>query len=193
MEVIVSITMGIALAASCGFRVFTPLLIAGLAIRFGYVQPSGVPEWVSSDAALICLGVATIVEMAAYYIPYVDNLLDTISTPLALTAGTLVMGTQLDALPNIVQWGLAIIAGAGTAGTVQASTATIRATSTATTGGLGNFLVATGENILATIGAFLAVIVPIIACIGLVILLIPGVIFLRRILNRRKKTNIQPA
>lgn len=185
METIVSVALGISLAAACGFRVFVPLLVLGLMGRCADVPLTDVLAWTSTTVGLVCLGCATLVETLGYYIPWVDNALDAVSTPLALVAGTLMMGGQMEALPDVMQWGVAIVAGAGTAGVVQAGTATVRATSTATTGGLGNFIVATLENIMAVVGSVLAVILPVLAVIGLVIMAIPVYLFIRR-LRRRK-------
>ena len=185
MDVILGLVVGVSLAASCGFRVFSPLLVCGLAGRFGGLPLADALAWSASTAGLVCLGAATLVELLAYYIPWVDNALDTISTPLAMAAGALVMGAQMEALPAFAQWGIAIVAGAGAAGGVQLTTASLRAASSATTGGLGNSVVATGENIMSIVGAVLAVVAPVLAFIGLCIL---GVIVWRlvRLMRRRR-------
>jgi len=94
----------------------------------------------------------------------------------------------MEALPDVMQWGLAIVAGAGSAGVVQAGTATLRAASTATTGGLGNFVVATGENIMAAVGAVLAVLAPLLAGLGFVLLCLVGWMAVRRIRRRKMVT-----
>ncbi len=179
--------MGIALAASCGFRVFVPLLVAALAVRFGGVHVNESLAWIGSDAAIWCLGVATLIEVLAYYIPWLDNILDTITGPLALVAGTIIMSGMLPDLPTYMQWGIGIVGGAGAAGAVQAGTTTMRAASSATTGGVGNCVVSTGENIMATIGAVLAVVAPILAVIGLIVL-IAIVAYIVRKMRRRKQS-----
>ncbi len=188
MEIILSLALGISLAAACGFRVFVPLLVLGLAGRFGELPLTDVLAWTSSTTGLICLGCATLVETLAYYIPWVDNALDAVSTPLALVAGTLMMGGQMESLPDVVQWGLAVVAGAGSAGAVQAGTAALRAGSSSTTGGLGNFVVATGENIMAVAGSVLAVVAPLLAGMGFILLCLVGWMAVRRIRRRRMVT-----
>ena len=45
MSVALSVATGIALAAAAGFRAFVPLLAAGLAIRFGYVEAAPGFAW----------------------------------------------------------------------------------------------------------------------------------------------------
>ncbi len=188
MEIVLSIALGISLAAACGFRVFAPLLVLGLAGRFCALPLTDVLAWTASATGLICLGCATLAETLAYYIPWVDNALDAISTPLALAAGTLMMGGQMEALPDAVQWGLAVVAGAGAAGAVQAGTSALRAGSSVTTGGLGNFVVATGENIMAVVGSVLAVIAPLLAAMGFILLCLLGWIIVRRIRRRKMVT-----
>lgn len=91
VETIISIFLGIGLAASVGFRVFVPLFVLSLAAYFNLWELNESWQWIGSLAAVITLGVATLVEITAYYIPYVDNLLDSIAIPLATVAGTAVM------------------------------------------------------------------------------------------------------
>lgn len=170
-QLLLALCMGIALSAACGFRVFVPLLVAGLAVRFGGVHVADSLAWAGSDAALVCLGIATLLEITAYYIPYVDNLLDTVCTPMALIAGTVVMSGMLGELPPYLQWGIGIVGGAGSAGMVQAGGVLLRGVSTGGTGGIANPVLSTVENILATLGAVLAVFVPILAA-GVMILLV---------------------
>jgi len=73
------VCMGIGLSASAGFRVFVPLLIAGIGGRFGWVPLTDHFHWLGEWPALICFGTATVIEIFAYYIPVVDNLLDIIT------------------------------------------------------------------------------------------------------------------
>lgn len=187
-QLLLAVCMGLALSAACGFRVFVPLLVVGLAVRLGNVHVTDSLAWTGSTAALVCLSVATLLEIVAYYIPYADNLLDTVSTPLALIAGAVVMSGMLGDLPDYMQWGIGIVGGAGGAGIVQGGTALLRGISTGSTGGLANPLVSTVENALAAIGAVLAVLVPIIAVAGLVAAVCIVCCLLRRIRARRAAT-----
>ena len=123
-------------------------------------------EW----PALIALGVASVAEFLAYYIPFVDHLLDMLAVPLSTVAGTLVaMSTFVD-LPPVLSWGLALIAGGGLAGLISAGTATARVASTVKTAGLGNPVVATVETGGALVLSLLAWFLPLLA-ISLVLLL----------------------
>jgi len=149
---IMSFFLGIGLAASAGFRVFVPLFVLSLGAHFwgDYIDLNESWQWVGSWPAIITLGVATLVEIGGYYIPIVDNLLDTISVPLAAIAGTILMGSTLLDMGEVATWALAIIAGGGTAAAISGTTATTRAVSTGTTAGTGNFMVNTGETAAAS-------------------------------------------
>ncbi|MXV37846.1 DUF4126 family protein [Flavobacteriaceae bacterium Ap0902] len=149
ISIIMAFFLGIGLSASAGFRVFLPLFALSLAARFGF-DLSEEWAWVGSWTAIITLGAATFFEIIAYYIPWVDNALDTLAVPMAGIAGTLLMALSLgDMDSQVIQWGLAIIAGGGTAATIKGSSAGTRAASTATTGGAGNFIVSSTETAAA--------------------------------------------
>src|SRR5436853_235068 len=105
METILSLLIGIGLSAACGFRVFVPLLVVSVASHTGHLHLSSGFEWMGSDAALIAFAVATVLEVAAYYSPWLDNLLDTIASPAAVIAGTLVV-LAIGGLLSLVGWRL---------------------------------------------------------------------------------------
>lgn len=173
LDLIVALAAGVGLAAASGFRVFVPLLGASLAARFGYLDPDPELAWVASSTATLVLGVAVVAELGAYLVPWLDNALDTVATPAALVAGTLLAAFTLGDAPDGLQWVLAVVAGGGTAGVVQAGTVALRAGSLATTGGLGNPIVAVGEAMLSGLVTVLAVLVPLVA-----ILIVPLVVVL---------------
>ena len=163
METVVSIALGIGLAAAVGFRVFLPLLIASIAAHTGHIHLDANFAWLGSLPAMTMLGVAAVVEVLAYYVPAVDNLLDTITTPLALAAGTIVSAAVITDLPPLIKWSTAIIAGGGVAAITQGVTTLVRAKSTAFTAGVGNPVISTVEMIAAVVVALLAVLAPLIA------------------------------
>jgi Domain of unknown function (DUF4126) len=163
------IVLGIALAAATGFRVFLPMLIVSAAAYTGHLSLDSSFAWLSTPSALAMLSVAAVVEIFAYYIPVIDNLLDSLATPAALIAGTIVSAAVMTDVPPMVKWTAAVIAGGGIAGLTQGVTAMIRAHSTVLTGGLGNPLIATAELGGALLISFLALAVPA-AAIALVIL-----------------------
>lgn len=171
METFISICLGIGLAASVGFRVFLPLFALSLSSYFNVWELNESWLWLSSLTALITFGVATLVEIAAYYIPFIDNLLDSISIPLAALAGTAVMMSTMVNLSPIIAWSLAIIAGGGTAAAISGSSSVTRLTSTTTTGGLGNPIVSTIETVTAFFMSVISIFLPLLAIAFVIIIL----------------------
>lgn len=186
MDAIVAICAGVALAAACGFRVFLPLLGTSIAVATGALHAGKGMEWIGATPALIVLGVATAMEIAAYYIPVVDHFLDTIATPAAIAAGTVVAGALMplrDQIHPAVLWASALIAGGGAAGVVQAGTITTRAISGSTTATLGNPIVATVENICSIVLTVLAIVAPIVAAV----LVIAVLVWVARVIARWRR------
>lgn len=171
-ETVISIFLGVGLAASAGFRVFLPLFTLSLAAYFDVWDLNDNWDWIGSLAAVLTLGVATMLEIFAYFIPWVDNALDSLAIPLAAVAGTAVMVSTVADLSPVITWTLAIIAGGGTATAIKGAAATGRLTSTATTGGLANPLVSTVETGTAALVSVAAVFVPVVAAILVIIILI---------------------
>lgn len=180
METILGLCIGVGLSAACGFRVFVPLLVMSIATMMGWFEPSKGFEWLAMPSVCLALAVATVCEVAAYYIPWVDNALDTVATPAAMIAGTLTtMAVSSGEMSQFAGWAAAIIVGGGTAGVVQMSTVAARGVSTATTSGLGNFVVATGEWIGAILLSVSALLVPALVAIVVVIAVILAVRWIR--------------
>lgn len=175
-EIVVALLLGLGLSASCGFRVFLPLLVTALAAYFKLL-PEGLTYtilWMGTLPAVITFATAAVVEIAGYYIPVVDNFLDFIATPLSVAAGTLLTASFLQIDNDMIKWSLGLIVGGGTAGVVQTGTALTRLLSSKTTLTTGNGLLATGENTLAFTGAVFAFVVPVIAgvlAIGIVLIM----------------------
>ena len=187
METILGLCISIGLSAACGFRVFVPLLVMSIASLLGWFEPMKGFEWLAMPSVCIALAVATVCEVAAYYIPWVDNMLDTVATPAAMIAGTLTtMAVSSGEMSQFASWAAAIIIGGGTAGAVQMSTVAVRGVSTATTGGVANPLVSTGE----WIGAFLLSILSLIVPVLVVVLIIVLAIFTVRWFREKKKNTV---
>jgi hypothetical protein len=186
LELVLAICLGVGLSAACGFRVFVPLLGTSAAALAGQVDLSPEFEWIGTWPAVACFLTASVLEVAAYYVPWIDNALDSIATPVAVVAGTLLTASVLGEVSPLLKWSLAVIAGGGTAGLVQTATVAMRGTSSLTTGGLGNFLVATAELIASVCTTLLALLVPIL-CVGLM-LLAGGLVLMR--LNHRRRTAV---
>jgi len=189
METILSLCVGIGLSAACGFRVFVPLLITGLAAHSGHLHLASGFQWIGSDAALIAFSVATVLEVAGYYVPWVDHLLDTLATPAAVVAGTIITASFVTDVSPFLRWTLAVIAGGSAAGMVQASTVLTRGASTLTTGGFGNPLFATAELAGSVVTSVVSIIAPVLALAAIVVVaIVLGRRLVRLRTNRRAVT-----
>lgn len=181
---LMSAFIGIGLAAATGFRVFLPMFAVSLASYYHWIPMNENFEWLAGLPTLITTGIATALEILAYYIPFVDHLLDTMAVPLATVAGSVLFASQFTHMGAFPQWALALIAGGGTAAAVSAGFAGTRAASTATTAGLGNPVVATTETAGAGIMSLLALAAPFIAFLAAVILIIVSVLIGKKIRKR---------
>ena len=171
MESLLSIALGIGLAAAAGFRIFVPLLVAGIAARSGFIPLTEGFQWLATAPALLTLGSAAVFEALAYFIPGVDHVLDLVAGPAAIGAGVIASASVMADIPQAVMWPVAIIAGGGVAGLTKGTTALLRAKSGVMTAGLANPLVAAVETVGATGIAILAVVVPLLCLAAIVALL----------------------
>jgi len=187
-DLAISIALGVVLAAATGFRVFLPMLIMSGAAYTGHLSLDNSFAWLATPFALTMLGVAALVEVLAYYVPGVDNLLDALATPAAFVAGTIVSAAVMTDLPPMAKWTAAVIAGGGTASLTQGVSTILRAKSTVVTGGLGNPVIATGELGGSVLLSLLALAAPL-AAFAVVILLL----WLAFRLIRRRRQGTQRA
>jgi Domain of unknown function (DUF4126) len=170
MDGLLSIGLGLGLSAACGFRVFVPLLVMSLAALSGHLHLAPGFEWIGTVPALLAFATATLIEILAYSIPWLDHLLDTLATPAAVLAAMLASASVMGDFPPLLRWGIAVIAGGGMAGVVQGATVLLRLHSAAATGGIGNPLVALLELMGAFTTAILALVLPMVCLFLLVVL-----------------------
>jgi hypothetical protein len=173
VEIFLSICIGIGLSAACGFRIFVPLLCLSIAAHFGtdHLHLARSFAWVGSYPAMVAFAVATAVEIVAYYVPWLDNALDSAAVPMATVAGIFLTASVVADIDPFWRWTLAVIAGGGIAASTQLATTKARATSALTTGGLANPVVATAEAASSTVLSVLAVIWPVVALVAVVAIL----------------------
>lgn len=184
---IVAVALGIGLAASCGFRVFVPLLVASVAAKLGFLPLQEGFEWLGSWTAIACFGTATVAEIIAYYVPFVDNALDAVTTPLAIGAGTLLLTSVLPIDQSLLKWVTGLIIGGGAAATIQGGSILTRLTSSKLTAGTGNAVVATGEHAAAFGTSLLSFLIPVIIAILVILAVIFILVKLRKWIVKRKR------
>lgn len=170
-ESVISACLGLGLSAATGFRVFVPLLLINLASRGGWLNLAESFSWMGSNTALAVFGVATILEVAAYYVPWLDNILDSVATPAAVVAGTVATASVVTGMDPMMKWGLAIIAGGGAAGAIQSTFVGARQISALTTAGLGNPIVSTFELLGSIFMSVISFLAPILAGVAVATLL----------------------
>ena len=190
LESAIAVAIGIGLAAASGLRVFLPLLIAGLAARFGALPLADGFQWLSSTGALVALTTATVCEVAAYSVPGIDHLLDVLAGPAAFVAGAMATAAVMVDMPPAVTWPVAIIGGGGVAGLTKLMSALLRAKTGLATAGLANPVIATSETAGALTISLLALLVPLISVAGIAVLLIWGGRRVGRILSRARAPNV---
>jgi hypothetical protein len=187
--VILAALMGISLAAASGFRVFLPPFLLSLAIRADFVEVDLVGtsfEFFETTPAIIILGVASIAEFAAFYVPWVDSLLDTIASPAAIIAGISMTAIVMEGSDPAVQWAIAIIAGGGASATIQGATVTTRGLSSTFTLGYANSLVATSENVASVALTIVALLAPLVAGIFAIVIIL---IMTKRTISKRQSSD----
>ena len=188
-DLALSIALGVGLAAATGFRVFLPMLVASVAAYSGSLPLGDGFAWLATPAAMLMLGVAALLEVGAYFIPGVDNLLDVIAAPVAVIAGAIVSAATMADLPPMMKWTAAIVAGGGAAGIVHGVTAALRAKSTVLTAGLGNSTVATAELGGALLVSLLALAAPVAAFAIVVLMLWLAIRLILRLRRSAQRTD----
>ena len=167
VQILLSLSLGLGLAAACGFRVFIPPLMMGVGSRLDLYKLEGSFVWVDDTWAIAIFAVATLLEIGGYFIPWIDNLLDAVATPAAIIGGIFVTSASLEGeLYPSAQWTLSVIAGGSVSGIIQLGTVATRAISTGTTGGLANPIISLLEAVASIlcilISLFLVAIIPIV-------------------------------
>ncbi len=204
LSIIVAVVLGVGLSAAAGFRVFVPLLGAGIAVRLGWLTPGASLDWVGSTPALVAFGLACLVELTGSLIPAVDHAIDAIAAPMSAAAGSILMAVQMcdqlglgvseqlagmdgaRELSPLVLWSIAIIVGGGLALGTHAAAAAGRAGSTLTTAGLANPIYAAAESFTSVVATVVAIALP--ACC--LIMAIPAIVVVILILVRRRRAKL---
>ncbi len=190
MNIVMALFLGIGLSAASGFRVFLPPLALSIAALNGVVPLSSDWQWLGTYPAVIVLGIAAIVEVLAYFIPFVSNFLDSIEIFLApiggmfLTASSLSMAGDFD---PVFVWSLSIITGGATAEVVEVGTSLTRLVTTGATGGVGSPIVSLMEAISSIVLSILAITLPLLSVLLVTIILVYGIRRILRLISKRKQ------
>jgi hypothetical protein len=153
-----------------------------VAAQAGYLELASGWEWIGTVPALIAFAIAAILEIVAYYVPWLDNVLDTIATPAAVVAGVVATAAVVSGMSPFLTWTLAAIAGGGAAGVIQSGTVLLRSMSSVTTMGLGNFAVSTSELAGSLFLSVLSFLLPVFTLLLVLLLMI----WIWRRLRRRR-------
>lgn len=188
MELMTGLGAAFGLSSSAGLNAYIPLLIVALAARF----PSQSPliqlgeryDPLTSWWVIGLLAILLMVELLVDKIPAVDTVNDVIQTAVRPAAGALLFAANTNAITdmNVV---LAAVAGILVAGTVHTTKGVARPVVTASTGGMGNWLVSLLEDIVAFTASIMAIFVPTI--IGTLVVI--ALIFAIRFVWRRRRRN----
>jgi hypothetical protein len=171
---IASVFQAFGLSASAGLNAYLPLLIVSVTAKIGLFKLNEPFDVMTSWWVIGILLVLTLIEMFVDKIPAVDTINDVINTFIRPAAGALLFAATTNVVTEIPPV-VSIILGLLVAGGVHAAKATARPLVTATTGGVGNPVVSTIEDIVSAVTALMVIILPwiaiIFATIGLVMFL----------------------
>lgn len=176
------------LSASAGLNAYLSLLIVAAAAKLGAFTLNEPFDVMTSWWVIGVLIVLTIIEMAVDKIPAADTINDLINTFIRPVAGAILFAASANVITDVSPV-LSLVLGLLVAGSVHAVKATTRPVITASTAGIGNPVVSTGEDILATITALLSILIP---WMVLLIAVIGIVIFLRWRLKRADRRAARP-
>jgi hypothetical protein len=180
------------LAASAGLNTSLPLLIVGLAARFGLLTLGSPYDALASDVALVGLGVLAVVEFLADKVPGLDSVVQVLQGPLALGAGAILFASQ-QSIVHDVSPGLALLVGLGTAGSIHGLRAVARPIVNVGTLGIGGPVASAVEDTGAVTLAVLAILAPLAAIVGAVVFVGLAVFLAVRLAgSRRRRPGIVP-
>jgi hypothetical protein len=176
------------LSAATGLNASLPLLLVGLAARFGLITLASPYDALGSTTALVSLGIVAVCEIAADKIPGIDSIVQIVQAPVTLAAGAIIFASQQSMIEEVSP-GLAIVLGVVAAGSVHALRTLARPLVNAATFGIGGPAVSVGEDA----GAFGLTVLALAAPILGLVLLIAMLFFVGRLVVRRVSTRGRPA
>jgi hypothetical protein len=180
IEAISGLAAAFGLASSAGLNAYVPLLVVALMARYtDLVRLSPPFDLLTNGWIILLLAVLLVIEVVADKVPAVDTANDIIQSVVRPAAGAILFAASARTIVEIHPL-LAIACGVIVAGGVHAVKATARPAITATSAGMLNPVVSTGEDVLSVAMSVLSVLVPL-----LILLLVPALVALVVILLRR--------
>ncbi|MCY4613772.1 MAG: DUF4126 domain-containing protein [Nitrospira sp.] len=121
-----AILTGLGLSAACGFQVFIPPLVVGIAAQTGNLELTEGLAWLGEWPALITLSIAAVLDSIAHKVSVIDRMLVSVEAPLVAVAGTILSASMVTDMDPLLQWGLAAIAGGGSSEAIHLSKSSIK-------------------------------------------------------------------
>lgn len=190
MDVITALLSGFGLAASAGLNAYIPLLVVALAARLfpSWIVLAEPFQFLTEAWFIAAVTVLLVIEVFADKVPAVDHVNDLLGTIIRPAAGALLFASMTGTVASLDPK-VAAIAGLVVAGTAHGAKATARPIVTATTGGLGNPVVSTAEDVAALVTSLVSLIAPLL--VGLAALLF-GALFAIWLARRSGRTAAPP-
>ena len=161
VAVITGMSMGLALAATCGLRAFLPLFVVSLLAYLGKIELSESFVWMAQPVAVGGLGIAVVLEMAGDKFPVVDHFLDAaalVIKPMAAMVATASVMTEFDPMLTAI---IGLVLGGSMAQGIHLIKAKLRLLSSALTATIANPFISLMEDIVALLATILAFLLPI--------------------------------
>jgi hypothetical protein len=185
MHALIGMLQALGLSTASGFNAYVPLLVVGVLARFGLIQLTAPYDLVAHPLVLVLLVVVGLLDFVADKVPVLDHLLH-IPGLLIHPAAGVVLSLLATSDNGIVHPAVFAVIGLFLSGGLHLGRTSVRAGSTATTGGLANPLVSFCEDCVSVVLAVLAVVAPILAAIFMVLVIALFVRFIRKRLRARR-------
>lgn len=182
IQLLSGLTMGLALAATCGLRAFLPLFAVGCLGATGQLELAEAFSWLQRPVALVGLGVAVVFEIAGDKFPVVDHFLDSAAVfvkPVAAMIASASVMTDMDPMVTAV---VGLLIGGTMAEGVHLVKAKLRLMSSALTATIANPFISVLEDVAAVVSTVLAFVAPLLIFL---LALVAGVIGFRWWFARR--------
>lgn len=147
MDLYLKILIGLGLSAASGFRLFVPFAVLSIFTISGIYNTTSTPYIFSSDLFLVIFIILSVSEVLLFYNPWIDNMLDLISTPASIFSGIILTYFVLYDTEIYLRLLISVILGGLVSLNVQLLTVKARSSTSIFSKGNGNQIVSTIENI----------------------------------------------